>query len=308
MKKKFLLCMGAQKAGTTILHELISQLDDVNFGFLKEYKVLNATKPATLIYELKFQDFFGKKGIKSLKIISLYLIAKIKECFTLLFSKHLSLKIKLMRILMKAIPFFYEGYFNIIAKNKKITGDFSPSNSLLTYSQLNILKRNLSFFGFEIILIYIIRDPIERSLSMIRMQRKRKTLHKWELNEKFSNVQILEKLYKNKKFLAPSNYVSTIENIRKSILKNKTLFLINEELNFSINKINSFLGINLKMDSFSIKKHSHDFGNDIVPEKIYNEIVLYFKDIYLYCFDLFPQTKILWNKPYLILKNNNLVV
>lgn len=42
MEKTFLLGMGAQKSGTTWLHRILTARQDANFGFTKEYHVLDA--------------------------------------------------------------------------------------------------------------------------------------------------------------------------------------------------------------------------------------------------------------------------
>ena len=42
MEKTFLLGMGAQKSGTTWLHRVLTSRHDANFGFTKEYHVLDA--------------------------------------------------------------------------------------------------------------------------------------------------------------------------------------------------------------------------------------------------------------------------
>ena len=42
MQKTFLLGVGAQKAGTSWLHDQLNRRRDADFGFLKEYHVFDA--------------------------------------------------------------------------------------------------------------------------------------------------------------------------------------------------------------------------------------------------------------------------
>lgn len=273
-KKVFLLCPGIQKCGTTILYDVLQHSNNANLGKFKELKV------------------HGKHN--KLSIFSM---------LYLLLSKPKTTKKIILRFLFQKFPCLYYKYFHFLTYNKEITGDISPNyNELSKAEYSNILSILQKKFNVKIILL--LRDPVERTFSQIRMMRRLKTLKKLDYKTNIyalSDQQILLKYYKHKNFTKKNNYEYSINKIKK--LDNiKPLILFNENLKNSVEQINNYLNTNIKKNSFDKMKFSN--GNTELDKDKLDIIYNYYRDTYNFCFKNYPITKKLWNYAYEKLKKN----
>lgn len=86
-------------------------------------------------------------------------------------------------------------------------GDFTPSYSKLNQKQLKYIRDNLKARGFKIKIIFMFREPIERVISMCRMDIKR---------EFKKNIKDLEKILKKdpyylKKFVSQEQFENKLK-------------------------------------------------------------------------------------------------
>lgn len=271
MKPIFILCIGAQKSGTTWLHKQISKSKKVNFGIAKEYHTFDA---------------LFNKHCKRFRVDQ----------------KNIKTKADNVRYLMQNRVGYYENYFKKITlrKNVKITGDFTPSYALLNKKQYSLIKKKLESVGFEVKVIFLMRDPVERVWSSFRMIQKYQELRK---EKKITNNQLIKKFikeYKNEEIALRSNYHLTIKEIEKVFKQDNILFLFYEQL-FNENtfiQIEKFIGIKI---SFDPNDKINESSVICLPEMYKNKIFSHYKNVYRYCFDRFPETKNFWRK-----KNKNI--
>lgn len=262
MKPIFILCVGAQKSGTTWLHKQISKSKKVNFGIAKEYHTFDA------LFNTHCKSFrVDQKNIKT--------------------------KADKIRHLMQNKAGYYENYFKQKTLNFKITGDFTPSYALLKKDQYRLIKKKLESVGFEVKVIFLMRDPVERVWSSFRMIQKYQELRN---EKKITNNQLVKKFlkeHKNEQIELRSNYHLTIKEIEKVFKNDNVLFLFYEQLfkENTIIQIEKFIGIKISFDPYEIINES---SLVYLPEMYKNKIFLHYKDVYQYCFDRFPETKHLW--------------
>lgn len=156
MTKTFLLGLGAQKAGTTWLHDYLSTLDGVDMGFLKEYHVFDSRHPsedrgrrAELI--AKAQRLLGKPEVD---------FASKPRIWTY--------------VSMLADPQNYFNYFTGLLSQPDVlvTGDITPSYSMLDTQELSMIREALGRRGVACKAIFLMRDPVERLWSAARMRRR----------------------------------------------------------------------------------------------------------------------------------------
>ena len=146
-KATFLLGVGAQKAGTSWLHDQLQRRNDVDFGFLKEYHVFDAL-------ELERFASFRPKRPSPLKWRTW------------------------RRARFIANPERYFDYFASRLKPDRIrlTGDITPSYAGLSTESYRRIEQAFAQRGVQTRAVFIMRDPVERFLSQQRMQLRKRGL------------------------------------------------------------------------------------------------------------------------------------
>ena len=143
----FLLGLGAQKAGTSWLHAQLNRRRDADFGFLKEYHIHDAlTLPAA--------GFSGRSRRSLLKPRTW----------------------RRQRFLDR--PERYYAYFARLLRRPgiQLTGDITPSYCGLSASTLLTIHAGFINQGIPVKPLFLMRDPIERIVSSLRMQRRKQGL------------------------------------------------------------------------------------------------------------------------------------
>ena len=143
----FLLGVGAQKAGTSWLHDQLHRRSDADFGFLKEYHVFDALELE------RFANFRPKRPTP--------------------------LKWRTWRrARFIARPERYFDYFASRLKPTQIrlTGDITPSYAGLSAESYQRIQQAFAQRGVKTRAVFIMRDPVERFLSQQRMQLRKRGL------------------------------------------------------------------------------------------------------------------------------------
>ena len=143
----FLLGVGAQKAGTSWLHDQLHRRSDADFGFLKEYHVFDALELE------RFADFRPKRPTP----------LKWRTWRRARFIAH---------------PERYFDYFASRLKPPQIrlTGDITPSYAGLRAESYQRIQQAFAQRGVQTRAVFIMRDPVERFLSQQRMQLRKRGL------------------------------------------------------------------------------------------------------------------------------------
>lgn len=261
-KPTFILGVGAQKAGTTWLYQQLNRCNFVNMGCLKEYHVWDA------IYSEDMHSFIS--------------IPKKNE-----------IPAEALRRLMQTNSGVYEQYFSgLISENVTITGDITPSYAVLTGEQFTSIKKRLENVGFNVKVIFLMRDPVRRNWSALRMYVRDSKEAK--IDGKLI-VSQFKRFYTSREFKVRTNYNLTVNALRTSFSANEIFIGFYENLfdANSLNKLSTFVEADL---NFDVKiKYNSSLEIDL-PIEVYRECMKYYEDIYHYCYKEFPITKNLWGR------------
>lgn len=152
----FLLGVGAQKAGTSWLHQQLHARSDADFGCLKEYHVHDARTIEALA---RFRRFNVKPKQPRTWI-------QPRTWLRQWFIHH---------------PEHYTDYFAWLLKRPRLrgaqislTGDITPSYALLDADTLKATKVSFAQRGIPVKPVFLMRDPIERIISSQRMKLRKK--------------------------------------------------------------------------------------------------------------------------------------
>lgn len=166
MQKTFLLGLGAQKTGTTWLYSYLNAHPECATGDIKELAVLDtyfevSDTPRRQILKINaLEDLLkqAKQQIKSGKNVP----DAGHKMLTLLdhFASNYDLQ-------------YYPSYFTRLlrdAPDAKLVADISPSYSLLKEAHLAETKALLEDAGYKVKALFLMRDPVERCYSAVRMK------------------------------------------------------------------------------------------------------------------------------------------
>ena len=194
----FLLGVGAQKAGTSWLHDQLHRRSDADFGFLKEYHVFDALELE------RFANFRPKRPTP--------------------------LKWRTWRrARFIARPERYFDYFASRLKPPQIrlTGDITPSYAGLSPESYQRIQKAFAQRGVQTRAVFIMRDPVERFLSQQRMQLRKRGLLTPEHEIEHLNKASLKLLKRD----SPRNdYPATLDALRDGFAASQVFIGLYETL------------------------------------------------------------------------------
>lgn len=146
----------------------------------------------------------------------------------------------------------YLHYLNDGRGEKKLVADITPSYSLLSADRFRAMGRLTADVRF----IYILRDPVARFWSHVRMKAKRREGDTGSFQEWADRIFWRMERGRNAGILNRGNYREVLENLRSAVVPSRLLVLFYEDL-FSaatVNRICEFLGI---------RQHPADFSRTV---------------------------------------------
>lgn len=258
-EKIFVLGVGAQKAGTSWLHSYLCQCRGVDMGYIKEYHVWDA------VYSPLCQNFVVDKNSRVLDDMSKY------------------------RFFMQNNPGFYESFFNnILSDGYRVTGDITPSYSVLSAKQLSVIKQKIHNIGANVKCIFLMRDPVERCWSAAKMHCTR---------HQFNDVveDLLRKRYKTDQYAFRTRYERICENLEDAFSPDELYYGFYESMftDEEITRLSNFIGLspnysyrNVKVNATRVRK--------TIPDDLAEDVRDFYAETYRYCQKNFRQAKELW--------------
>lgn len=257
----FVLGVGAQKAGTTWLYSYIDRVACANMGFQKEYHIWDAV----------YSDLCSAFVVPRKKLPQLPRDAHMRFC-------------------MQNLPGFYESYFKDIFDNGfSITGDITPSYAVLTRSQLQRIRKRVLSTGAKVRCVYLMRDPVERCWSAVRMQLRKNQIAGSEENA-------LARLYATPQYQFRTRYERVCENLKNVFPENELFFGFYENLftDEEITRLSNFIGVDPFLDQKE-KRVNVSAKSSVISPSLFAKVREFYSETYRYCNKNFPRGTALWN-------------
>ena len=265
-KKTFILGVGAQKCGTSWLHGYIDADESVDTGMTKEYHVWDALDvPECARFE----------------------VGPVESA--------LSQRNRIRRS-MQTDPEQYFTYFEQILHQPGITvtADITPSYSALKAPRLSQIFDGFRKRGIDCKVVFLMRDPVERCWSAVRMHRKRGHAREGVALDPDEAKSVLG-YYATTDARMRTRYDATIHELEAAIPPDKLYFGLYEELFDSerIDAISGFIGIPPRHD-FVTQKFNVSEKLSALPDEVVHAVVDEYRTVYEFCSWRFPPTKTLW--------------
>jgi hypothetical protein len=277
-KKVFLLGVGCQKGGTTWLHDYLSGSSEIDFGFMKEYHVFDA------LYLPAGNRIIPKK-LKALQEGLNMDPPKLSENILQQFRFYLNVD----------NYFDYFDHLHWKSPGVSVVGDITPAYCGLPPDCLKMIKAKAEDHGFTVKVIFLLRDPVERVWSHLRMQKKfverrgNRKLGDEEILARFYNAENIDIRTRYDKTIAALEAVFPSENIHYEFYES----LFNDD---AIRRVNAFLGVSHRPADFDRMLNRSPKENSTVSDDVIATIVNFYRDTYNFCFQKFGENRVrtLW--------------
>jgi hypothetical protein len=275
-KKQFILGVGCQKGGTSWLYEQLKNCNSVDMGLTKEHHVFDA------LYVPDCKKFLNKKSLRKKSML--------KQAI-----KNNSLIYQLPCLLrstdFQRNPDNYFKYFAALSRAKKITtvGDITPSYSALPIEVLKYIRDNLQERGFTVKVVFLMRDPIERCWSAVRMSRRKRLEENPYIHFKHSESEQLAIDYKRNKYEIRTRYEVTIKNLEAVFPSSHIYYGFYERIftDDALKEMQNFFAIDEfnpnTEDKFNVSKKT----TDNIDAQLRNDIFNFYRSTYEFCDERF---------------------
>ncbi|WP_081718424.1 sulfotransferase [Lutibaculum baratangense] len=276
---RYFTCIGAQKSGTTWLYEALSAHPDVGLSPIKELHYFDEKYIGEGHFKLRLSTF-SQQIMKYITEAEISLGSR--QPYRDRFSPVPQETIALSKFFGIHDDASYKRYVTSFARGKRVCGDITPEYALLPPRGFQNIVR--IFPGAKI--IFMMRDPIGRFWSQIRMEAKR--------SGKRADQIANNRLDQSRGVIpARSNYKRTILNIDKAGLENERVMYVFYEDFFrngvspsSFANLTGFLGINhfseqLREDLSA--RHVHKGESEEIPESLVPRLYELMLPIYEFC-------------------------
>ncbi len=262
-KKKFLLGVGAQKAGTTWLYEYLDGHPNTDMGFKKEYHIFDA------LFIPECSGYLTDTVEQAVQHLNQNTLRQADN-------KHI-----FKRLSFLANTNNYFDYFEALtnkSQTTKLTGDITPVYSGLPVQALRLIKNKLRARELTPKVVFLMRDPVERCVSAARM-----TLRRAHPNPptKAQEEELIANSYKSSDYEIRTRYDKTIQNLEAVFDASEIFYGFYETLftETSIKDLCEFLEIPFFQPDFKHLTNVSKTDNEINTELL-EAIYKHYKPVY----------------------------
>lgn len=276
--KTFLLGAGCQKGGTTWLFRYLKESPQFVRGYLKEYHVFDALD---LESEQLTRNRITRKAAEA--------VAAAQE------GGEVS-AVALHRLSMYANPQLYYDYFAGLLMTRpegRLTADMTPDYAMLPVQRFRAIRRNFANRGVRTVSIFLMRDPVERIWSHLRMQADRfPAMFDRPLPE------VLRDRHADASYAMRTRYDRTIAVLDEAFEPDEVHYGFYEDLftERRVGEICAFLGIDRHEPDFDVRRNASARPPEGIPDDTVRLVATHFADVYAAVAGRFPDVDLeaLW--------------
>jgi len=199
-----------------------------------------------------------------------------------------------LRRMMQTREGFYETYFaQLVNHTIRWTGDITPSYAMLRADAFAEIKKRLEDAGFSVKVVFLMRDPVERNWSALRMHQRVRSAQGVHIDDQQLG-EVFDKFFRSPQYVARTRYDETIDALRKTFSSRDLYVGFYESLfsQWSIGRLSEFLGLDLTYADAGEKVN--DSKQVELSPRGYEACRKFYADVYDFCAREYPETKELW--------------
>ena len=261
--KTFLLGAGCQKGGTTWLHRYLAASPQCAPGYRKEYHVFDSV-------DLPSEQWMRDR-----------ILGMAQDELAKLQRGEPADAAQLHRASMCADPEMYFDYFAGLLRARprtRLTADMTPDYAMLSPERIANIKESFEKRGIRTVSVFLMRDPVERVYSQIRMQQKRQPKRFPAPAE-----DMVLKLYDEPKYELRTRYDQTIQALDSVFDRDHVYYGFYERLfdEAEIQKICDLAGIDFRDPNFDRRANaSQAKAGAGLPDDVVRTVAHHYRDVY----------------------------
>lgn len=264
----FVLGLGAQKAGTTWLHQYLAAAEGVETGALKEYHVWDARHlPQAARYRPKLAQLRGGPWR--------------------------------LRWKMQRLPGYYTRYFaGLLARpGVTLTADITPAYGALPAAVLGQIREGFVRRGIAVRAVFVMRDPVQRCWSTVRMHR-RNGVAKEGVTLEGSEMAALLAYAGSEDAEIRTRYERIVPEIEAAFPADEIYYGLYETMftPAAIAALSAFLGLPARPGAAQTRLNVSEKTAALDPA-VAAEVAARFAPTYAFCRARFPETQTVWAAP-----------
>lgn len=247
-QRVFLLGVGAQKAGTTWVHDLLSRQPEARLGVMKEYHIFDAV---TLPHCARFQV-----------PAPIAHLSRIGAMVGIPVAQRLHLRDRCQRDSQH-----YFDYFSGLLAQGGLSGDITPSYSGLDSDTLRQIADGFRERGVAVRAFFLMRDPVDRCISAVNMNRTRRNCNESVTRSGDLNAA-LEGYYQTADAIARTNYHETVQRLQAVFPPEHLFFSLTEDFfqPTEIARFEAVIGFKLRGVNFKRRINANPATATIDPD------------------------------------------
>lgn len=259
--KTFLMGAGCQKGGTTWLHRYLKSSPQYVRGYMKEYHVFDAV-------DLETEDLTRNR-----------IMRKAEEALVALREGGNVNAMALHRMSMYGNPDLYYDYFAGILSTRpgRVTADLTPDYGMLPAERFVHVRQGFADRGVRAVSMLLMRDPVERIWSHVRMQAQRfPTMFSQPLPE------VLLERHADANYAMRTRYDHTIAALDEAFAPQDVYYGFYEDLftEDRMREICAFLGIDFVTPDFEVRRNASQRPAETIPETTVRAVAGHFAEVY----------------------------
>jgi hypothetical protein len=260
--KTFLLGVGAQKAGTTWLHHYLARSPQCARGYRKEYHVFDSV-------DLPAEKWLGRN------------VDMAQTELDALRKGEPADPVHLHRASMIADSKFYYDYFAGLLRSRpriRLTADVTPEYAMLPVERLTEIRDSFAARRVRTVGMFLMRDPVDRIWSQIRMQEGRRPRRFPEPANK-----MVARLYADPLYEQWSRYEVTLRNLDAVFEPEDLHYGFYEELfdDDQVREVCRVVGIDYQEPDFDkLANPSAAKGVDALPDDVVETVATHLRATY----------------------------
>ncbi len=259
--KTFLLGTGCQKGGTSWVHDYVKSSPQFASGYRKEYHIFDAL-------DLESQAYRRTRVLEAAQTT----LERALRGGPL--RAHM-----LHQASMYANLEIYFGYFAGLLSSRpdvRLTADVTPAYAMLSSSRMAQIKSEFAQRGVRTVALFLMRDPVDRILSQLRMQIRDKP-------DRFAQPlpELLLEKHAGGQYAQRTRYDQTISNLDQAFDPGEIYYGFYEDL-FSESRIRelcALLGIDFHPPEFNVRTNASPPASAIADE-IQRTVAEHYRDVY----------------------------
>lgn len=288
MTKTFLFGVGAQKAGTSWLYQYLVDHPECEMGVLKEHGVwvslLGARKPSV---QFANKATYLTKTLERMRALQ----AQGEPIPDRMRNRMLGLADNLNAEFDVSYYMNYYERLGRISPNARLFADITPEYSTLTADQMTTVRETMEGAGFDVKVIYLMRDPVERAYSAMRMRDRDAALAGKEV-QKTARQRFMTAL-KSPYITSRTSYNETLETLDQVFAPENIFHGFYETLftTDTVQQVCDFLGLTYQDPDFDLRINESPRNEDLWPKQI-AAARQHFDTTYSYCAERFGEDMI----------------